>query len=93
MSSILGSLWNSRPEIVYEKPVQKIVKEKISYLNKEHIIEQVKKKGYKKIDIESMHQDSFKLKSYFHDLKVDDARLKFKLVSSMTHSQNELPVG
>ena len=31
-----------------------------------------------------MHQDSFKLKSYFHDLKVDDARLKFKLVSSMT---------
>ena len=51
-------------------------------MNKEKIIEQIKEKGYKKIDTESMHDDTFSLKSYFKDLKVDDARLKFKLVSS-----------
>ena len=32
-----------------KKQFKKLVKEKISYLNKEHIIEQVKKKGYKKL--------------------------------------------
>ena len=31
-----------------------------------------------------MHDDTFSLKIYFKDLKVVDARLKFKLVSSMT---------
>ena len=71
-------------KIYTKNQFKRIVKEKIRFMNKEKIIEQIKEKGYKKIDTETMHDDTFLLKSYFKDLKVEDARLKFKLVSSMT---------
>ena len=70
---------------LYSKPqFKKIVKEKIHYLNKVKVLEMIGQKGYKKVDFNAMKKDNFELKSYLKELKVADARLKFKLVSSMT---------
>ena len=65
---------------------KRIVKAKIHELNKCKIIEQVRNRNYKKIDIEKLSKDDFEMKTYLKELKVDDARLRFKIVSHMTPS-------
>ena len=63
---------------------KRLVKCKILELNKEILLEKAKSKEYKKIDINDLETNDFKLKSYFRNLSISDARLKFKLVSKMT---------
>ena len=42
------------------------------------------KKSYKKINLNALKEDDCSLKPYFMKLKVEDARLRFKLASNMT---------
>ena len=53
-------------------------------MNKNDILQQIVKEGYKKVDIQTMKDDSFNLKPYMKELNVFDARMKFKLNSFMT---------
>ena len=62
---------------------KKLVKEKIRILNKEKIIDLVKKKQYKKVKIETLNSDDFTRKEYLSNLNVSDARIKFRLSSNM----------
>ena len=61
-----------------------LVKTKIREMNKNDILQQIVKEGYKKVDIQTMKDDSFNLKPYMKELNVFDARMKFKLNSYMT---------
>ena len=63
---------------------KKLVKEKIRILNKEKILEQMKRKEYKKIDISVIEKELFNLKPYFKFLSVIDARLRVKIACRMT---------
>ena len=59
------------------------VKAKIRELNKNKLVEKVRAQ-YKKIDLEKFANDDHKLKPYFKSLSVIEARLRFKIASSMT---------
>ena len=61
-----------------------LIKKKIRELNKMDILEQIESEGYKKLNLETMKNDSFELKPYMKNLNVSEARLKFKLNSFMT---------
>ena len=61
-----------------------LIKKKIRELNKKDILQQIESEGYKKLNLETMKNDSFKLKPYMKNLNVSEARLKFKLNSFMT---------
>ena len=65
---------------------KKLIKTKIFELNKEKLIDMAKSKRYKKINLDELEANNFKLKSYLRDFNMTDARLKFKLVSQMTPS-------
>ena len=65
---------------------KRIIKPKISELNRNKLIEHSKDKNYKKIDIDKLMSDDFCLKPYFLNLNVSDARLRFKIASCMTPS-------
>ena len=48
------------------------------------ILQQVEREKYKKLNLETMKNDSFELKPYMKNMNVSEARLKFKLNSFMT---------
>ena len=62
---------------------KRVVKQKIKILNKERIVELVKKKKYKKIKIESLSEEIFTRKGYLSNLNVSDARIRFRISSHM----------
>ena len=63
---------------------KKLVKTKIDELNKAKLVEMTIKKSYKKINLNALKEDDCSLKPYFMKLKVEDARLRFKMASNMT---------
>ena len=62
----------------------KVVKSKIKELNKNKILEEAKRKNYKKIEFSKLASDNFELKDYLMNFSIDDARLNFKIKSFMT---------
>ena len=62
---------------------KRIVNSNINVLNRQKLIQQVKSKQYKKIDIAKFESDRFEVKPYILNLNVTDARLKFKINSYM----------
>ena len=61
-----------------------LVKRKMKELHKAEMIKIAKVKHYKKIRAADIEADDFKLKRYFSVLDVPDARLRFKIRTSMT---------
>ena len=59
-----------------------MVKAKINKLNKNNILE--KRKGYKKISYHEYVKQPFQLQAYLKTLNITQARLRFKLKTSMT---------
>ena len=55
-----------------------MIKKKIREMNKNNILQQMIKEGYKKVDIEQMKGDSCDLQPYMKQLNVNDGRMKFK---------------
>ena len=70
----------SLPKIKWKK----IVRRKIEELNKSDLLS--KMTNLQKIDGESLAGETFKLKSYFKELNVTEARMKFHIRSSMVRS-------
>ena len=62
---------------------KKLVKTKIRDLNKSIIVERTANQGYKKVDLDSLREDSFVKKSYFTAMNIHDARMRFKFSSRM----------
>ena len=65
---------------------KRIVKAKIKLLNKERLIEMVKGKRYKKLDINNLELDNFNRKPYLSKLTIIDARLRFRIASQMVQT-------
>ena len=63
---------------------KRLVNRKICELNKMKLIELAKSKSYKKVKIEDLIKDDFSIKPYFKQLKVGEARLRFKFAAEMT---------
>ena len=63
---------------------RKLIKAKILDLNKTRIVEQAKHKQYKKVDVNDLSSNDFRLKDYIRNLSATDARIKFRLASQMT---------
>ena len=59
-----------------------LVKNEINKLNKNEILE--KMKGYKKVSFEEYAKQPFQLQNYMKTLNISQARLRFKLKTSMT---------
>ena len=52
-------------------------------MNKTELLEKIRHS--KKIDYEKCVTEEFKRKTYFHELKLDDVRRRFRIASSMEH--------
>ena len=52
-----------------------LIKKKIRELNKKDILQQIESEGYKKLNLETMKNDSFELKPYMKNLNESEARL------------------
>ena len=63
---------------------RKLIKAKILDLNKTRIVEQARHKQYKKVDVNDLSSNDFRLKDYIRNLSATDARIKFRLASQMT---------
>ena len=63
---------------------KRLVKSKVRELNKSKLLELARVKQYKKVVLDELKLNDFKLKPYFRNLSFKDAKLKFKLVSHMT---------
>ena len=62
---------------------KKLVKTKIRDLNKSIIVERTANQGYKRVDLDSLREDSFVKKSYFTAMNIHDARMRFTFSSRM----------
>ena len=60
------------------------MKSKVRELNNSKLLEVARVKQYKKVVLDELKLNDFKLKPYFRNLSFKDAKLKFKLVSHMT---------
>ena len=65
---------------------KKVVTEKIKFLNKEKLIQLIRDKRYKKINIGKIELDNFEQKPYLNNLTLYDARLRFRIESQMVES-------
>ena len=65
---------------------KKLVKEKIYELNRCKLLNSIKEKKYKKVDLKSLEKETFKTKDYFKELNVNDSRVRFKIASEMLPS-------
>ena len=57
---------------------KKLVRGKIFELNREKLLNIIKK-----INLESLEKQTYELKSYFKELKVNDSRIRFKIETKM----------
>ena len=62
---------------------KKLVRGKIFELNREKLLNIIKNKSYKKVNLESLEKQAYELKSYFKELKVNDSRIRFKIETKM----------
>ena len=60
-----------------------LVKTKIAELNKDDLLTQIRGR-YKKLSFEKLKDEAFKIKPYLSNLKLADARLRFKINCEMT---------
>ena len=60
-----------------------MVKANILKMNESVVVERPVRQNYKKINLESLKEDDFCMKSYLSKLNVHDARVRFKIASKM----------
>ena len=63
---------------------KKLIQGKIRLKNKLSILIKVRKEGYKKVTHDELKDEDFKPNEYLSELRVAEARLRFKIKSQMT---------
>ena len=63
---------------------KKLINEKILEFNKKDLLHKMKTK--KKMDEKTLEKEDFEIKTYFSDLNLEQARLKFQIRSSMVRT-------
>ena len=65
---------------------KKVINDKILAKNKIDLLDRIRSKGYQKLDHKDLSEENFELKSYFLNLTLAEARMKFRLRTKLART-------